>query len=199
MGAGFIDFRLYAFFRRPYGCNSQARRKSRVEVAPQNRSFIFGEFAKTLDIVEVDASTSRGQYAALLPLGKQAAHGIQSRPGQLRQLLARKVDPERAVPVYGTPQLVKQAQHLMTQPCRHLFRGNLAVTVLEFLQVLRNNFQHIVTQRGEAIFESPECAGLPNQGGGTLACLCHGTVTILGEKPRQLNYIARPCEAENHL
>ena len=70
---------------------------------PQNRSFIFGEFAKSPDVVDVDAFTSRGYYAAVLPLGEPAAHGKQSRAGQLRQLLARKVDLERATPVYATP------------------------------------------------------------------------------------------------
>src|ERR1700739_3701871 len=93
----------------------------------------FGELAQSLDVVHGDAFTSRGHYAALAPLGKQAAHGEQSRAGQLRQLLARNVDLERAISVYATPQLVKQAQQLMTQPCRHPFGGNLAVTLLEFL------------------------------------------------------------------
>lgn len=62
----------------------------------------FGEFAKSLDVVYGDAFTSCGQHAALLPLGEQAAHGKQSRAGHLCQLLARKVDLERAIPVYAT-------------------------------------------------------------------------------------------------
>src|ERR1700756_1905923 len=70
----------------------------RVERHLENRSFLFGECAKSLDVVYVDAFTSCGQHAALLPLGEQTAHGKQSRAGHLRQLLARKVDPERAVP-----------------------------------------------------------------------------------------------------
>src|SRR5207253_177059 len=85
------------------------------------------------------------------PPGEQAAYGKQSRAGHLRQLLARKVDLKRATPVDATPQLVKQAQQLMTQPCRHLFRGNLAVTLLEFFEALCSHFYDIVLQRGEAL------------------------------------------------
>jgi hypothetical protein len=101
-----------------------------ARAAPQNRSFIVGEFAKSLNVVYIDAFASCGQHAALLPPGEQAAYGKQSRADHLRQLLARKVDLKRATPVDATPQLVKQAQQLTTQPCRHLFRGNLAVTLL---------------------------------------------------------------------
>src|SRR2546430_16776125 len=86
-----------------------------ARAAPQNRSFIVGEFAKSLDVVYIDAFASCGQHAALLPPGEQAAYGKQSRAGHLRQLLARKVDLKRATPVDATPQLVKQAQQLMTQ------------------------------------------------------------------------------------
>src|SRR5438034_5666182 len=53
--------------------------------------------------------------------------------------------------VDATPQLVKQAQQLMTQPCRHLFRGNLAVTLLEFFEALCSHFYDIALQRGEAL------------------------------------------------
>src|ERR1700745_3669561 len=129
------------------GCDAERRYGPhpgrRVERHLENRSFLFGECAKSLDVVYVDALTSCGQHAALLPLGEQTAHGKQSRAGHLRQLLARKVDPERAVPVCATPQLVKQAQQLMTQPCRHLFRGNLAVTLLEFFEALRSDVYDI--------------------------------------------------------
>src|SRR2546429_511263 len=114
-----------------------------ARAAPQNRSFIVGEFAKSLDVVYIDAFASCGQHAALLPPGEQAAYGKQSRAGHLRQLLARKVDLKRATPVDATPQLVKQAQQLMTQPCRHLFRGNLAVTLLEFFEALCSHFYDI--------------------------------------------------------
>src|SRR6266702_3637976 len=170
-----------------------------ARAAPQNRSFIVGEFAKSLDVVYIDAFASCGQHAALLPPGEQAAYGKQSRAGHLRQHLAGKVDLERSIPVYATPQLVKQAQQLMTQPCRHLFRGNLAVTLLEFFEALCSHFYDIALQRGEALCQGMECAGLPDQGGGSTECLCRGAVTTLGGKPRYLYHVTRPCEPENNL
>src|SRR2546429_990866 len=153
-----------------------------ARAAPQNRSFIVGEFAKSLDVVYIDAFASCGQHAALLPPGEQAAYGKQSRAGHLRQLLARKVDLKRATPVDATPQLVKQAQQLMTQPCRHLFRGNLAVTLLEFFEALCSHFYDIALQRGEALCQGMECAGLPDQGAGSTECLCRGAVTRSEER-----------------
>jgi hypothetical protein len=68
----------------PTGRNSRLVLKSRVESALRNRLDIFGEFAKSLDVANGDALASRGQQAARPPLGEPAAHGKQSRAGQLR-------------------------------------------------------------------------------------------------------------------
>src|SRR5215469_341425 len=87
----------------------------------------------------------------------------------------------------------------MTQPCRHRFRGNLAVALLEFLQALRSDSYDIAPQGGEALCQGLECAGLPDQAGGSCECLCRRAVTTRGRKPRHLYYVTWPREPENHL
>ena len=59
------------------------RRKYLLRTGGASESFICGDFAKSSDVVYGDAFTSRGEHAALLPLGEQAAHGKQSRAGHL--------------------------------------------------------------------------------------------------------------------